>query len=579
MISVLFLALIFRGSYGSFDEYISCESQARSSRQLKLPTNCDLSVNNFCFEKGHHYPDKAIKRFLRENLGLMKRMSSDMDGREVVREMRSGFNMWTEPKHSEDEEYESVDKSTNFPINMMPPGENIFNGLKYNIKYGSGLATIQNKRDESVKNKEQTTTRTSTTKTTTSQTTMIVTTVQSTSISDDTTQPTYSTFTTARKDASNDYIEPSTVTEQYQTSTIMDEQETTYEMQSRETPTETEPPINVENYYVDEYYQDNIQTEEDPIQISLIQEPLEVSVPNYVDIYPEVDNNNLDPIEELVEDIIEQNYQEIEELEEVEEEIEYVGESVNACEVDVTLEAPYYANNTRNEPLALLNLYPFEQYVHMERCKSEYDEMLCRPGCRCEQQYRLHRLLAFDPMNECRGIFSDWFRFPSNCICKCYNSARQLRELVRNPKSHKMGKQKSRKSGPGPTHNMAKSRLNNHRLMSVSGMDNMPAVFPYEGLAMITDEYNREEKEFRVPRRMGTPLETEIYERSFDEKDKLSNVADEHMDNVVESDQLHHKKHVKQARYLDDDFFFNQPIVGFKLSDGTTGSVEQVPRK
>ena len=54
----------------------------------------------------------------------------------------------------------------------------------------------------------------------------------------------------------------------------------------------------------------------------------------------------------------------------------------NACEVDVTLEAPYYANNTRNEPLALLNLYPFEQYVHMERCKSEYDEMLCRPGCR-----------------------------------------------------------------------------------------------------------------------------------------------------------------------------------------------------
>merc|ERR1719273_866698 len=47
--------------------------------------------------------------------------------------------------------------------------------------------------------------------------------------------------------------------------------------------------------------------------------------------------------------------------------------------------------------------------------------MLCRKGCRCEQQYRLHRLLAFDPNNECRGIFSDWFRFPSYCICKCYN--------------------------------------------------------------------------------------------------------------------------------------------------------------
>ena len=48
---------------------------------------------------------------------------------------------------------------------------------------------------------------------------------------------------------------------------------------------------------------------------------------------------------------------------------------------------------------------------------------------RCEQQYRLHRLLAFDPTNECRGIFSDWFRFPSFCICKCYNSVRQFKEV------------------------------------------------------------------------------------------------------------------------------------------------------
>ena len=44
--------------------------------------------------------------------------------------------------------------------------------------------------------------------------------------------------------------------------------------------------------------------------------------------------------------------------------------------------------------------------------------MLCRPGCKCEQQYRMHRLLAFDPSNECRGIFSDWFELPSFCVCK-----------------------------------------------------------------------------------------------------------------------------------------------------------------
>lgn len=30
--------------------------------------------------------------------------------------------------------------------------------------------------------------------------------------------------------------------------------------------------------------------------------------------------------------------------------------------------APFWANNTRGEVLALLNLYPFEQYVHWEKC-------------------------------------------------------------------------------------------------------------------------------------------------------------------------------------------------------------------
>ena len=33
--------------------------------------------------------------------------------------------------------------------------------------------------------------------------------------------------------------------------------------------------------------------------------------------------------------------------------------------------------------------------------------------------------------------------------------------------------------------NLAESRLNNHRLMSMSGMEGMPAVFPYEGKSHI----------------------------------------------------------------------------------------------
>ncbi|RWS16905.1 hypothetical protein B4U79_05241 [Dinothrombium tinctorium] len=94
---------------------------------------------------------------------------------------------------------------------------------------------------------------------------------------------------------------------------------------------------------------------------------------------------------------------------------------VNACPVKEEVIAPYWANNTRGEVLALLNVYPFEQYIHWEKCSFENSQMFCRQGCRCEQQFRLHRLLAFDPKNECRGIFADWFRFPSCCVCICYD--------------------------------------------------------------------------------------------------------------------------------------------------------------
>lgn len=92
----------------------------------------------------------------------------------------------------------------------------------------------------------------------------------------------------------------------------------------------------------------------------------------------------------------------------------------SACPVETGITTPYWANNTRGEPRAILNLSPFDQFVHWEKCRFEYSQMDCRSGCRCEQQYRLHRMLAFDPYNDCRGVFSDWFKFPSGCVCKCY---------------------------------------------------------------------------------------------------------------------------------------------------------------
>lgn len=112
--------------------------------------------------------------------------------------------------------------------------------------------------------------------------------------------------------------------------------------------------------------------------------------------------------------------------------------------------APFWANNTRGEVLALLNLYPFEQYVHWEKCTHEHKQMYCREGCRCEQQYRLHRLLAYDPHNECRGIFSDWFRFPSCCICKCYDIPNEFRVTSRSPRSPREAPQQKQGSYNSP---------------------------------------------------------------------------------------------------------------------------------
>ena len=53
-----------------------------------------------------------------------------------------------------------------------------------------------------------------------------------------------------------------------------------------------------------------------------------------------------------------------------------------------------------------------------------------------------------------------------------------------------------------------------------------------------------------------------------------------HMDNTVESDQVHEQKNRKQGRGLEtENFFYNQPIMDFALPDGTVGTLKQTPRK
>ncbi|VVC89786.1 unnamed protein product [Leptidea sinapis] len=72
----------------------------------------------------------------------------------------------------------------------------------------------------------------------------------------------------------------------------------------------------------------------------------------------------------------------------------------NACESKEEMAAPFWANSTRGEVLALLNMYPFEQYIHLETCVHERKQMYCREGCRL---------------------------FPGCCVCKCYDVPLEFR--------------------------------------------------------------------------------------------------------------------------------------------------------
>ncbi|GAU98059.1 hypothetical protein RvY_09257 [Ramazzottius varieornatus] len=95
-------------------------------------------------------------------------------------------------------------------------------------------------------------------------------------------------------------------------------------------------------------------------------------------------------------------------------------DGVNACPSEQFVMTPFWANNSDGRALAVVNFHPFEQAIQQEICKSGVQGR-CRDGCVCEQKYAWYRLLAFDPTNECKGIFMDWFQFPSCCTCRCYD--------------------------------------------------------------------------------------------------------------------------------------------------------------
>ncbi|GAV00382.1 hypothetical protein RvY_11240 [Ramazzottius varieornatus] len=69
-------------------------------------------------------------------------------------------------------------------------------------------------------------------------------------------------------------------------------------------------------------------------------------------------------------------------------------------------------------------LPPFEQAIHTVKC-ARGQPGRCHPTrpCWCTQEYSWFRLLAYDATDNCKGIFMDWFKFPSHCACKCVQAA------------------------------------------------------------------------------------------------------------------------------------------------------------
>lgn len=90
----------------------------------------------------------------------------------------------------------------------------------------------------------------------------------------------------------------------------------------------------------------------------------------------------------------------------------------DVCESKIEIVTPYWASNSNGKVRAILNNKAFEQAIQQEIC-SKSSTARCNRDCSCEQKYKWHRLLAYDPNNDCAGVFMDWFLFPSCCACRC----------------------------------------------------------------------------------------------------------------------------------------------------------------
>lgn len=442
---------------------IECDphsSRARTGRaRLIASIPCDLTKQSYCNLPGEFYPWNAVKKFVYENQGLVRRMYGDMRHIFVMQsELENEIDL-DDIQHSADKyskafnthnqrqmRAKKVNDKKNFRSDTEPyfrpaqrppsalnskqktkppkipsnePGDSdvlIDNLIKTNID--ALTEEVEMKVSLQTKSTTKLTTVTSSSSTTPSSSTIHVKADIDHKEESKTVAP---TSTTVDKEVSNLLSNTSTTTltpsEAVQETSSMEEEESTEKLSST-----------LKNESIHKLVED---FEEEALNdLDLVASTLEETL---VDVSDR--NNSKEPLTTTTETQLFQDT--VQKEKEPAPVINRRG--VNACPVKEEVVAPFWGNNTRGEVLALLNVYPFEQYINWEKCTHEHEQMYCRTGCKCEQQYRLHRLLAYNPLDACRGIFSDWFRFPSCCICKCYDIPFDYRVTSRSPRgSEKM---------------------------------------------------------------------------------------------------------------------------------------------
>ncbi|KAL7305782.1 hypothetical protein TKK_0002031 [Trichogramma kaykai] len=418
--------------YG-YDGASACSSEKFSRAGRSRPLPCDLHTDSWCLDAGNEYPWHAVQRFVKENEGLMKRMYGNQRHLKVLKKELARQNIDVVIDHSgkkfyypdddddDEDDYDAsfrnkwrydsrLDSSNHIRASRQLQDELVLpNEDGKDVKLNSSSVTTEAPSSPIPETSTSTTNGSTTSTTSTTISAKINLTVSSTNVQ---------TSSTEKATTTTDSSLPAMVVSLSQIANIHNLNNNAI----------VEQQIDRSDVDVEELT-------EIPSTDAEVSEKQEFRPRPEYNKPTETTSSRPSPSETnstVTEGQLFQDYTAKDKPEAPQPVLKVRG--INACPVKEEVVAPFWANNTRGEVLALLNFYPFEQYVHWEKCTHEHKQMYCRDGCRCEQQYRLHRLLAYDPNNECRGIFSDWFKFPSCCVCRCYELPLEFRFTSRSPR-------------------------------------------------------------------------------------------------------------------------------------------------